>query len=109
MGCDTDQAAHSGQNDSLLPERILRTANNYDSSKQSVAAHTAPRPVLGFVTPWNKGGYTVAKRFKGKITHVAPVWFQIQRQGPEKYQISGQSLIDTVVFAILALMAGLPL
>ncbi|EDQ90262.1 uncharacterized protein MONBRDRAFT_1599, partial [Monosiga brevicollis MX1] len=46
--------------------------------------------VLAYLTPWNQGGYAVAERFASKFTHIAPVWFQIVRQGPENYQIRGE-------------------
>lgn len=30
----------------------------------------------------NKKGYEVARQFRGKLTHVAPVWFQLRRYSP---------------------------
>mmetsp|Transcript_26856 Transcript_26856/g.86235 ORF Transcript_26856/g.86235 Transcript_26856/m.86235 type:complete len:451 (-) Transcript_26856:768-2120(-) len=35
-------------------------------------------PTLGYVTPWNSEGYKVAKMFRGKFTHISPVWYQIR-------------------------------
>ena len=32
---------------------------------------------LAYVTPWNGAGYTMAKQFAGKFTHVAPVWYNV--------------------------------
>ena len=46
-----------------------------------VAAATGERHVTGaalaYVTPWNGAGYTMAKQFAGKFTHVAPVWYNV--------------------------------
>ncbi|EJD75982.1 hypothetical protein LOAG_16980 [Loa loa] len=33
-------------------------------------------PVLAYVTPWNNGGYDIAKWAARKFTHISPVWFQ---------------------------------
>eukprot|EP00730_Choanoeca_flexa_P009300 TRINITY_DN12625_c1_g1_i2.p1 TRINITY_DN12625_c1_g1~~TRINITY_DN12625_c1_g1_i2.p1 ORF type:complete len:408 (+),score=71.00 TRINITY_DN12625_c1_g1_i2:80-1303(+) len=84
----------SGDNESQLPQRILDTSGNFNRRYQTVARKTSPRPVLGFVTPWNKGGYDTAVRFRGKLTHVSPVWFQMERRGPEKYELKGEQDVD---------------
>jgi chitinase domain-containing protein 1 len=34
--------------------------------------------VLAYVTPWHRGGYEAAVRFRGKLTHVSPVWYQVR-------------------------------
>ncbi|KAI8474416.1 MAG: hypothetical protein J3K34DRAFT_518157 [Monoraphidium minutum] len=34
--------------------------------------------VLGYVTPWNRWGYEAAVTFRGKLTHVSPVWYQLR-------------------------------
>lgn len=36
-------------------------------------------PVLAYVTPWHRDGYAAAARFRGKLTHVSPVWCVIHR------------------------------
>eukprot|EP00270_Netrium_digitus_P016474 TRINITY_DN5918_c0_g1_i3.p1 TRINITY_DN5918_c0_g1~~TRINITY_DN5918_c0_g1_i3.p1 ORF type:complete len:487 (+),score=133.97 TRINITY_DN5918_c0_g1_i3:57-1463(+) len=35
--------------------------------------------VLGYVTPWNPSGYDAARKFRAKLTHVSPVWYQLIR------------------------------
>lgn len=39
-------------------------------------------PVLGYVTPWNGRGYDVAVKHRRKLTHIAPVWFQVVPGSP---------------------------
>ncbi|KAH9308819.1 hypothetical protein KI387_036730, partial [Taxus chinensis] len=39
--------------------------------------------VLAYVTPWNSKGYDMAKKFRSKLTHVSPVWYQLKRVGTE--------------------------
>lgn len=39
--------------------------------------------VLAYVTPWNSKGYEMAKKFRTKLTHVSPVWYQLKRVGTE--------------------------
>ncbi|PRW33623.1 chitinase domain-containing 1 [Chlorella sorokiniana] len=41
-------------------------------------ARSQPRTVLGYVTPWNGGGYDFAKRCRCRLTHVTPVWYQLR-------------------------------
>ncbi|GAB4861614.1 hypothetical protein Ancab_036865 [Ancistrocladus abbreviatus] len=38
-------------------------------------------PVLAYITPWNSGGYYIAKRFNSKFTHLSPVWYDLKGQG----------------------------
>uniref|UniRef100_A0A915Q834 Chitinase domain-containing protein 1 n=1 Tax=Setaria digitata TaxID=48799 RepID=A0A915Q834_9BILA len=40
--------------------------------------------VLGYVTPWNSGGYNIAKWAAKKFTHISPVWFQFKPEIKEK-------------------------
>ncbi|OZC04821.1 hypothetical protein X798_08186 [Onchocerca flexuosa] len=35
-------------------------------------------PILAYVTPWNNGGYDIAKWAARKFTHISPVWFQFK-------------------------------
>lgn len=39
--------------------------------------------VLAYVTPWNSKGYDMAIKFRAKLTHVSPVWYQLKRIGTE--------------------------
>nr|XP_025142841.1 chitinase domain-containing protein 1 isoform X2 [Bubalus bubalis] len=50
--------------------------------------------VLGYITPWNRHGYDVAKIFGGKFTHVAPVWLQLRRHGREMFEVTGLDDVD---------------
>jgi hypothetical protein len=34
--------------------------------------------VLGYVTPWNGKGYTVAETFGAKFRYISPVWYQLR-------------------------------
>ncbi|XP_024604620.1 chitinase domain-containing protein 1 isoform X2 [Neophocaena asiaeorientalis asiaeorientalis] len=52
--------------------------------------------ILGYVTPWNRHGYDVAKIFGGKFTHVAPVWLQLKRHGREMFEVTGLDDVDQV-------------
>lgn len=52
-----------------------------------------PNPVLAFVTPWANRGYDIVKWYRGKFTHVAPVWYQIRPQG-EDYILTGGHDVD---------------
>ncbi|CAG9466992.1 unnamed protein product [Pedinophyceae sp. YPF-701] len=41
-----------------------------------------PGPVLGYVTPWNAKGYVMAEKYRAKLTHISPVWYQLRtREG----------------------------
>jgi hypothetical protein len=33
---------------------------------------------LAYITPWHKDGYEYAVRFRRKLTHVSPVWYQLR-------------------------------
>ncbi|CAG9773867.1 unnamed protein product [Ceutorhynchus assimilis] len=50
--------------------------------------------VLGYVTPWNNHGYDIGKIFGNKFTHISPVWLQVRRKGPKKYEVTGTHDID---------------
>lgn len=50
--------------------------------------------VLGYVTPWNSLGYSIAKHFSSKFNYVSPVWLTIQRLGLKQYELSGTKAID---------------
>lgn len=45
----------------------------------SVRQHGATR--LAFVTPWNTDGYAFTTLHSDKLTHVAPVWYQVEVSG----------------------------
>ncbi|CEL97031.1 unnamed protein product [Vitrella brassicaformis CCMP3155] len=48
--------------------------------------------VLGFVTPWNEGGFKTSYYFRRKLTYVSPVWLRVIERGEgtgEGQQVSG--------------------
>ncbi|RKO90479.1 glycoside hydrolase superfamily, partial [Blyttiomyces helicus] len=50
---------------------------------------------LGYVTPWNNHGYDVAKvLFRGKFTHISPVWYSVKPAGPKKHRLEGGHDVD---------------
>jgi len=67
---------HSGEHHSDVTTRRLRGS------------------VLGYVTPWNKHGYEVAKRWRAKFTHISPVWMQL-RGDKQGVRIDGAYDVDT--------------
>lgn len=46
-------------------------------------------PVLAYVTPWNRDGYAAAVRFRGRLTHVSPVWYQLRTDGEGALVLTG--------------------
>lgn len=51
-------------------------------------------PLLGYVTPWNSYGYDIARRFRGKFTHISPVWYQLKFKGAEELELAGAHDVD---------------
>ncbi|GBF89547.1 hypothetical protein Rsub_02265 [Raphidocelis subcapitata] len=45
--------------------------------------------VLAYVTPWHRQGYGWAVRFRGKLTHVSPVWYQLRTDGEGQLALVG--------------------
>uniref|UniRef100_A0A1I8EJ88 Chitinase domain-containing protein 1 n=1 Tax=Wuchereria bancrofti TaxID=6293 RepID=A0A1I8EJ88_WUCBA len=41
-------------------------------------------PILAYITPWNNGGYDIAKWAARKFTHISPVWFQFKPEVKQK-------------------------
>ncbi|KAK6112600.1 Glycosyl hydrolases 18 family protein [Brugia pahangi] len=41
-------------------------------------------PILAYITPWNNGGYDIAKWAAQKFTHISPVWFQFKPEVKQK-------------------------
>ncbi|KAJ3131433.1 Chitinase domain-containing protein 1, partial [Irineochytrium annulatum] len=68
---------------------ILKHHSYYDKDTAHVKqTHDAAR-TLAYVTPWNNHGYDVAKMFRGKFTHLSPVWYSVK---PDDDSIAGYSL-----------------
>uniref|UniRef100_A0A452FW39 Chitinase domain-containing protein 1 n=1 Tax=Capra hircus TaxID=9925 RepID=A0A452FW39_CAPHI len=76
----------------LRAEDVVLEHRSYCSAKAH-RKHFAG-DVLGYVTPWNRHGYDVAKIFAGKFTHVAPVWLQLRRHGREMFEVTGLDDVD---------------
>ncbi|KAI9330021.1 glycoside hydrolase superfamily [Zopfochytrium polystomum] len=73
---------------------ILREHAKYSKSGASVPGFNERS--LVYVTPWNNHGYDVAKMFRGKFTHVSPVWYNIHPTEPGKpvYKLQGGHDVD---------------
>lgn len=53
----------------------------------NTARHSGAGAVLGYITPWNGGGYAAALRWRAKFSHLAPCWHQIlERDGAPAIQ-----------------------
>uniref|UniRef100_A0A8C6FE34 Chitinase domain-containing protein 1 n=1 Tax=Monodon monoceros TaxID=40151 RepID=A0A8C6FE34_MONMO len=76
----------------LRAEDVVLEHRSYCSAKAH-KRHFAG-DILGYVTPWNRHGYDVAKIFGGKFTHVAPVWLQLKRHGREMFEVTGLDDVD---------------
>ncbi|KAJ3072370.1 Chitinase domain-containing protein 1 [Podochytrium sp. JEL0797] len=52
--------------------------------------------VLAYITPWNNHGYDIVKMFRGKFTHLAPVWYQLNpdRTRAGSYVLTGDHDVD---------------
>ncbi|MBN3294952.1 CHID1 protein, partial [Amia calva] len=66
---------------------VLQEAGQYCAPSTRGSGFTGA--VLGYVTPWNAHGYSVARLFAGRLSSVSPVWLQLRRRGPQSYDISG--------------------
>lgn len=77
-----------------LVDHILATHDRPRLPPRHHAEATRNRPILGYITPWNGHGYDVAKTFRGVFTHIAPVWFQVQRASAATYTVTGEHDVD---------------
>ncbi|KAI8849166.1 hypothetical protein BC829DRAFT_443170 [Chytridium lagenaria] len=71
---------------------IIKQHNIYHRAN----AHTkeTKENVLVYVTPWNNHGYDVAKMFRGKFTHISPVWYTIKPVSAVAYELTGSHDVD---------------
>ena len=68
--------------------------DNHDSySGLQIRSRRLTGSVLAYVTPWNSRGYSNAETFGAKVTHVAPVWYQI-REESGKFVLTGGHDVD---------------
>mmetsp|Transcript_129 Transcript_129/g.980 ORF Transcript_129/g.980 Transcript_129/m.980 type:complete len:387 (-) Transcript_129:993-2153(-) len=90
LGEESETCAAYGRNtqDKLTKEDILQRGSDHgdDVDVDKRQGKTVEGPVLGYVTPWNGKGYEVALKYRDKLTHVAPVWFQIMPGSPPTLQ-----------------------
>ncbi|KAM3728364.1 Chitinase domain-containing protein [Dirofilaria immitis] len=63
-----------------------------DHHKLCVKEKKFSQPILAYVTPWNNGGYDIAKWAARKFTHISPVWFQFK---PEVKQQKTCTILGT--------------
>lgn len=92
---------HGPQSMSVVQKDLISihpTTDDIQANHQAYHEHTQHRNfqgmVLGYVTPWNNQGYDIAKIFASKFTHISPVWLQIKRKGPLKYEVTGTHDVD---------------
>ncbi|KAG2374448.1 hypothetical protein C9374_010732 [Naegleria lovaniensis] len=82
----------------LSEQEVKDLVQSIQSSPSSVESSTGsdhPSKVLGFVTPWNSGGYDVAKRNNHNIKYISPVWLQLRpSQSRNAFEITGLQDID---------------
>ncbi|XP_057532477.1 uncharacterized protein LOC130810430 isoform X2 [Amaranthus tricolor] len=48
---------------------------------ENVTQRHFTKSVLAYITPWNVGGYDIAKRLCSKFTHLSPVWYDLKSKG----------------------------
>ncbi|KAJ3211860.1 tyrosyl-DNA phosphodiesterase 1 [Entophlyctis luteolus] len=85
---DTDTA--------LLPTAAKIIHLNAEYSKEKAHERNLDNNVLAYITPWNNHGYDIAKYFRGKFTHLAPVWYQLKpdRRSPNQWLLTGDHDVD---------------
>ncbi|KAI8800521.1 chitinase domain-containing protein 1 [Cladochytrium replicatum] len=77
---------------------------NYPSARSIITEHdsydtknahkkSTKGSVLAYITPWNNHGYDIAKIFRGKFTHISPVWYTVRPNG-ESYVLHGSHDVD---------------
>ncbi len=54
-----------------------------------------PNTLLGYVTPWNPLGKTIAKKYASKIDLLAPVWHNLDLADNKYYQVTGEENYDS--------------
>jgi len=96
------------------PHEVIRNHAGYgqDTSLRNFDGH-----VLGYITPWNGGGYDVAKTFGSKLSSISPVWLQIVPQTDgngednhqKPYSVMGTHDIDKKWMQEVRKKAGHPL
>uniref|UniRef100_A0A336M8I1 Chitinase domain-containing protein 1 n=1 Tax=Culicoides sonorensis TaxID=179676 RepID=A0A336M8I1_CULSO len=74
------------EDDQPLAKTIIQESGAY--CKNTKERHFQST-VLGYLTPWNRKGYEVAKVFGSKFDVISPVWLQIIRLGDLKYEVRG--------------------
>ncbi len=60
-----------------LPAGVSQTTAEEQCGECENKCYATKGAVLGYVTPWNGRGYDVAKADRGRLTHVSPVWYQL--------------------------------
>ncbi|KAJ3262464.1 Chitinase domain-containing protein 1 [Chytriomyces hyalinus] len=99
MEREMDASHHEDIGDSHLvidldPSEVVKNHERYDQKN----AHTRglDTPVLAYITPWNNHGYDVAKFFRGKFTHLSPVWYHVKPNGRAvgQFDLSGAHDVD---------------
>ncbi|KAJ8540067.1 hypothetical protein K7X08_026456 [Anisodus acutangulus] len=55
--------------------------NENSRVSENISRRNFGNPVLAYITPWNSKGYDLAKKFRSKITHLSPVWYELKNEG----------------------------
>ncbi|KAJ3210369.1 Chitinase domain-containing protein 1 [Dinochytrium kinnereticum] len=84
---DRDLVVHDTTAKSIVKEH---------STYSTINAHLkeTKETVLVYVTPWNNRGYDIAKVFRGKFTHISPVWYTIKPTGEKSFGLEGSHDVD---------------
>ena len=75
----------------LVIQGIIQRHDTYDTSTRNQSAFEGNS--LAYVTPWNNHGYDVVKTFRGKFTHVSPVWYSLRGLG-DHFRLDGGHDVD---------------
>ena len=68
---------------------------NYNEISENAENHyiSKGKEVLGFITPWNKDGYTIAEEFGDKFSIIVPTWLFAEMEG-KKFVIKGTDAVN---------------
>ncbi|KAE9553462.1 hypothetical protein FO519_003334 [Halicephalobus sp. NKZ332] len=82
--------------DNNIKNELLSALDGKQEKPDLEERHLTSGATLAFITPWNKGGFQVAERGAKKLTHVSPVWFQINEPKEDELgcQIDGIENVD---------------
>ncbi|KAJ1550941.1 Chitinase domain-containing protein 1, partial [Nowakowskiella sp. JEL0078] len=74
-------------------QSILDNHDSYSLEAAHIRVGTTKNMVLAYVTPWNNHGYDIVKKFRGKFTHISPVWYFV-KIGEDGFYLEGGHDVD---------------